>query len=48
LEFFDEVYVIENGVVVEQGNPKELMNGKGPLGGLWKAYRANNDTIAQN
>ncbi len=45
LDFFDEVYVLENGKVVEHGAPKELMNGKGRLGELWRAYSSGREEI---
>lgn len=38
IEFFDEVYVIDRGRVVEHGSPKELMKGEGVLARLWRAY----------
>ena len=38
LPLFDEVYVLENGRLIERGNPQDLMAGSGPLATMWKAY----------
>ncbi len=38
LEFFDTVYVLENGRIIEHGSPDALKKGNGRLAALWKAY----------
>lgn len=38
LDFFDEVYVLDQGRVIEHGSPRELKEGSGKLAQLWKAY----------
>jgi ATP-binding cassette subfamily B protein len=40
LPLFDEVYVLEKGVVIERGKPQDLMHGTGLLAKLWTAYQA--------
>ncbi len=41
LPLFDEVYVMENGKVMEKGKPAELMNGSGILARMWESYQRN-------
>jgi ATP-binding cassette subfamily B protein len=38
LPLFDEVYVMENGTLLEHGAPQDLMHGTGTLAKMWKAY----------
>lgn len=38
LPLFDEVYVLENGRLIEHGQPKDLMKGAGLLSRMWKGY----------
>ncbi len=38
LEFFDEVYVLDQGRVIEHGSPETLMKGDGMLANLWRGY----------
>jgi ABC-type multidrug transport system fused ATPase/permease subunit len=40
LDFFDEVYLLEDGKVVEHGSPKALLAADTRLASLWKAYIA--------
>jgi ABC-type multidrug transport system fused ATPase/permease subunit len=47
LPLFDEVYVLQNGKVVEQGTPRALMNGTGLLASMWKLYEEQRDTAKE-
>jgi ATP-binding cassette, subfamily B, bacterial len=47
LPLFDEVYVLEKGVLVEYGDPKKLMKGEGLLGTMWRAYEAQRETVKE-
>lgn len=40
LPLFDEVYVLKDGKIVEEGTPDELMNGTGLLAEMWETYQA--------
>ena len=40
LPLFDQVYVLRDGILIESGAPKDLMQGNGVLAAQWKAYEA--------
>lgn len=40
LDLFDEVYVFDNGCVVEQGSFEQLLQRKGKLAELWRNYQS--------
>lgn len=48
LPLFDEVYVLQNGKVIERGTPKDLMNGTGLLSRMWQSYQSQQKELQED